>query len=233
MLTIGTMATRSSACSRAVYMELQYSNDKKNDKRFRSCIRDYLESIAQCTNLGDRLQNKPAHMPLEEFLNRRIQILGSMKNTQLHHSQEIPNNQELCDQVIITQHWSHRTKYAKNIKWLRQTCPNYESFLKAATMQMSAVEHASESWTTRKSPKKSPIPKRNCTQLNQGALTNRTGHMTARIGTRIRTGTMMIVGKTTYICHNMTTEMAIATMTLADAMTSALPNNRSGVEIKN
>ena len=28
------------------------SDDKKNDKGFRSCIRDYLESIAKCTTLA-------------------------------------------------------------------------------------------------------------------------------------------------------------------------------------
>jgi hypothetical protein len=61
---------------------MKYSDGTKNNKGLRSCIRDYLESIAKCTNLGNqmihwlRLQNKPAHMPFEEFLNRHTQIWG-------------------------------------------------------------------------------------------------------------------------------------------------------------
>jgi hypothetical protein len=96
-------------------------------------------------------------------------------------------------------------------------------------MQMSAVENSSKSWTTRKSPKMSTSQGRNETHLNQDTPTSKTGPMITRISAKIGTNTTMIVGKTIKNCHDMTAEMAIATVTLADAMTSPLQNNRSGV----
>jgi hypothetical protein len=54
--------------------------------------------------------------------------------------------------------------------------------------------------------------------------------MITRMGTKARTGTMMIMGETTEIHHNMTTEMKIATRATANVMTSPLPNSRNGAE---
>ena len=46
--------------------------------------------------------------------------------------------------------------------------------------------------------------------------------MIERISTKIGTNTRMIIGKMTKICHDMPTELAIATMILADMMTNSL-----------
>ena len=54
----------------------KYEGTKQTEKNFKNCIKDYLEAVAKCTNLGDqviwwlRLRSKPGHMRFEDFLNR-------------------------------------------------------------------------------------------------------------------------------------------------------------------
>ena len=96
--------------------------DKRTKKNFMKCLKDYLEVIAKCTNLGDqvirwlRLRGKPAHMLFEEFLNRRVQILNYIKKGYLHRCMEIPNDSKLCKQVFLAQPKTHCIKYAEKLR---------------------------------------------------------------------------------------------------------------------
>ena len=58
---------------------------KRSEKNFKNCIKDHLEAVAKCTNLGDqviqwlRLRSKPDHMRFEDFLDHRVQMLDDVK----------------------------------------------------------------------------------------------------------------------------------------------------------
>ena len=97
----------------------KYDKEKRSEKTFKKCVKDYLEAVAKCTNLGDqvirwlRLRGKPAHMRFEEFLNRRVQILNYVKNGYLRHRMDLPVESELCEQVFLAQPKAHQVKYAE------------------------------------------------------------------------------------------------------------------------
>ena len=45
----GTAATKRDLCA------TKYKGTKQTKKNFKNCIRDYLEAVAKCTNLGDQV----------------------------------------------------------------------------------------------------------------------------------------------------------------------------------
>ena len=74
----------------------KYEAEKRTEKNFKRCLKDYLEAIAKCTYLGDqvicwlRLRGKPAHMRFKDFLNCWVQILNYLKKGYLRHRMELP-----------------------------------------------------------------------------------------------------------------------------------------------
>ena len=109
----GTTVTKWDLCA------MKYKGTKWTENNFKNCIRDYLEAVTRCTNLEDQvirwlhLRSKPGHMRFEDFLNCRVQILDNVKKGYLHHQMELPNNTELCKQVLLAQPRPHRIKHAK------------------------------------------------------------------------------------------------------------------------
>ena len=132
----GTAVTKWDLCA------AKYEGMKRSEKKFKNCIRDYLEAVAKCTNLGDqvirwlRLRGKPGHMRFEEFLNRRVQILDYVKKGYLRHRMELPNDTELCEQVFLAQPKAHRIKYAEKHRIVKTDMLKLQEFLRAATMPM-------------------------------------------------------------------------------------------------
>jgi hypothetical protein len=52
-------------------------------------------------------------MWFEDFLKCQVQILDNIKKGYLHDLMELPNNTELCEQVLLAQPMPHCIKYAE------------------------------------------------------------------------------------------------------------------------
>jgi hypothetical protein len=74
----------------------KYPSNKRMEKHFNTSMKDYLETTAKCTNLGDQvirwlhLKAKPAHTKFRDFLNCPTQIFGYIQKGWSHHVREFP-----------------------------------------------------------------------------------------------------------------------------------------------
>jgi hypothetical protein len=123
----------------------KYPNNKRMEKHFNACMKDYLETIAKCTNLGCQvirwlcLKAKPVHMKFEDSHNCSTQILGCVQKGWLCHRLGIHNDAELCEQVFLAQPKAHRGKYAKKHKVVENNMLTLQEYFRAVTMWTFAV----------------------------------------------------------------------------------------------
>jgi hypothetical protein len=97
----------------------QCPNDADRTKAtINKCIRDYLEAVAGFPNISNQLicwlcmAEKPALMPMHEFMRRRVQLLSYLESDYLRRMMDVPMAQEKSEQIFFAQPKVHQNKFA-------------------------------------------------------------------------------------------------------------------------
>jgi hypothetical protein len=84
---------------------------------FNECIRDYLEAVAGFPNIGKQLicwlrtSKKPALMPMQEFVQCRVQLLSYLEGGYLHQTMNVPTAQEKSEKIFFVQPKVHQNNF--------------------------------------------------------------------------------------------------------------------------
>ena len=98
--------------------------DAKMFKNLVECQQDYLETLSGFPNIGDQLilwfrtAQKPALMPMHDYMRRRVQLVSYLKKGLLRSTMELPTKTEKIEQIFFSMPRKHQQKYVETHKTL-------------------------------------------------------------------------------------------------------------------
>ena len=98
---------------------LNYPVPDRTVESFKEAQKDYLEKVAVITKLGDviirqlEFTKKPASLPLEEYLARRLEWQGHITNGYLRYTLAVPTKHQIAEQIFSHQPKHHQDHYAR------------------------------------------------------------------------------------------------------------------------